>query len=174
MSRRALLAGGLLLLAGCDDQSMTVQPKFRTYRTTELWHDGTSARPPPDHTVARGDLVRDEAIATPPPVDAALLARGQERYTIDCLPCHGATGRGDGMIVQRGFPAPPDYNSPRLRATSADHIFDVITHGYGVMYAYAARVEPADRWAIVAYVRALQTSGGVPLTAVPEAEAKLP
>ena len=177
MTRTLALALALMLpvaLAGCDDQSMTVQPKFRTFRAANLWRDGTTARPLPEGTVARGDLARDAAIATPPPVDAALLARGQQRYTIYCVPCHGAAGHGDGMIVQRGFPAPPDYDSPRLRAAPADHIYDVITHGYGVMYSYAARVEPADRWAIVAYVRALQTSGGVPLTAVPDAKARLP
>ena len=161
MSRGVALALLALLVAGCDDKSMQVQPKFRTYRTANLWHDGTTARPPPADTVARGDLVRDAAIAEPPAVDAALMARGQERYTIFCSPCHGLAGHGDGMIVQRGFPAPPDFNSPRLRAAAAAHIFDVISNGYGVMYSYAARVEPRDRWAIVAYVRALQTSAGV-------------
>ena len=163
-----------LLLTGCDDQSMTVQPKFRTFRTANLWRDGATQRSLPNHTIARGDLVRDAVVATPPPVDAELLGRGQERYTIYCSPCHGLSGRGDGMIVQRGFPAPPDFNSPRLRAASADHMFDVITHGYGVMYSYAARVEPSDRWAIVAYLRALQTSGAVQASAVPDAAARLP
>jgi mono/diheme cytochrome c family protein len=156
----------VLPLAACDDQSMVVQPKQRTYAASELWHDGTSARPLPAHTVARGDLARDAATANPPPVDAALLQRGRERYDIDCAPCHGLGGHGDGMIVQRGFPSPPDYDAPRLRTVSAAHIFDVITNGYGVMYPYAARVEPADRWAIVAYVRALQASAAVPIDAV--------
>ena len=150
-----------LPLAGCD-QSMTRQPKNKSYSSSQLWRDGTSARPLPAGTVARGDLVRDAALAAPPPVTAALLQRGRERYGIFCTPCHGLTGHGDGMIVQRGFPAPPDYNSPRLRAASAAHLFDVITNGYGVMYSYAARVEPADRWAIVAYLRALQTAEGPP------------
>ena len=80
---------------------------------------------------------------------------------------------GDGMIVQRGFPPPPSFESPRLRAVSAQHVFDVITHGYGVMYSYAARVEPEDRWAIVAYVRALQAAGGVTVAEVPDAAEKL-
>ena len=160
-STRAIGLGTLvaaLLLAGCD-QSMTAQPKNKAYSRSTLWSDGTSARPLPAGTVARGDLARDEAASRPPVVDAALLTRGQERYGIYCSPCHGLSGRGDGMIVQRGFPAPPDYGAPRLLSVSADHIFDVITNGYGVMYSYAARVEPADRWAIVAYVRALQTAG---------------
>ena len=171
MKRLALLP--LLLLAGCD-QSMQRQPKGRTYRSAPFWPGGTASQAPPDHTVARGDLVRDTAVATPPPIDDALLRRGQERYGIYCTPCHGQAGRGDGMIVQRGFPPPPDYNSPRLRAVSAQHIFDVITNGYGVMYSYAARVEPRDRWAIVAYVRALQASAAVSVDDVPDAREKLP
>ena len=150
-----------LLGAGCD-MSMTAQPKNKSYSSSPLWADGTSSRPIPAGTVARGDLVRDAAIAGPQAATDTLLQRGRERYEIYCTPCHGRTGHGDGMIVQRGFPPPPDYNSPRLRAASAAHIFDVITNGYGVMYSYAARVEPADRWAIVAYVRALQTADAAP------------
>lgn len=161
-----------LVVAGCD-QSMTVQPRYRTYARADLWPDGTEARPLPEHTVAQGDLARDAAIATAPPVTAALLHRGQERFDIYCSPCHGLGGMGDGMIVQRGFPPPPSFSSPRLRAASAQHIFDVITNGYGVMYPYAARVAPEDRWAIVSYVRALQASGGVPLADVPDARSKL-
>ena len=158
---RCVASGLVLLLAGCD-QSMTVQPRNRGYSSSALWPDGTSARPLPAHTVARGDLARDAAIANPPPISADLVARGRERYDIYCSPCHGLSGRGDGMIVQRGFPAPPDYHSPRLRAVSAAHLFDVVTNGYGVMYSYAARVDPTDRWAIVAYIRALQTAQGAP------------
>ena len=151
-----------LLLAGCD-QSMTVQRKNRPLTPSTVWAAGTSARPLPAHTVALTDLARDQAVAEPPPVTPALLERGRGRYDAFCSPCHGFGGRGDGMIVQRGFPPPPDYASPRLRAASAQHLFDVITNGYGVMYSYAARVEPADRWAIIAYVRALQVSAGVPV-----------
>jgi mono/diheme cytochrome c family protein len=172
--RRAGLLAAMLFLAGCNDQSMRQQPKFRTFRGSSFWADGTTSRPPPDHTIARGDLARDAAVANRPPITQALLDRGEERFNIYCQPCHGLTGRGDGMIVQRGFPAPPDLDSPRLRAAPADHIFDVITHGYGVMYSYAARVEPADRWAIAAYVRALQTSAGVQASAVPDERSKLP
>ena len=162
MSRRALFALGTMLLAGCNDDSMTVQPKNKPLTPSNVWADGTSARPLPEGVVALGDLDRDKAAATPPPVTPALLARGQQRFDIYCTPCHGYSGHGDGMIVQRGFPPPPDYNSPRLRAASAAHIFDVITNGWGVMYPYKARVEPADRWAIVAYIRALQVSAAMP------------
>jgi mono/diheme cytochrome c family protein len=151
----------LALLAGCD-QSMTEQPRNRTYSPSSIWSDGTSARPIPANTVARGDLARAKIAANPPPVTMALLQRGQERFDIYCSPCHGLAGHGDGMIVQRGFPAPPDYDSPRLRAATAAHIFDVITDGYGVMYSYRARVEPQDRWAIIAYIRALQASASMP------------
>ena len=162
-----------LLVAGCD-QSMTAQPKYKTYARADLWPDGTAARPLPDHTVARGDGARAAAIADPPPVTEALLRRGQERFDIYCSPCHGLAGMGDGMVVQRGFPAPPSFESPRLRAASAQHVFDTITNGYGAMYPYAARVEPEDRWAIVAYVRALQLVGRVSLAEVPDAREKLP
>ena len=152
---------------------MRLQPKFRTFRGAALWHDGTTARSPPDHTVARGDIARDEATTIRPPVTQALLNRGEERYNIYCSPCHGLAGMGDGMVVQRGFPPPPSFQSPRLRAASAEHVVDVITNGYGVMYSYAARVEPADRWAVAAYVRALQAAGGVSMAEVPDAKDKL-
>lgn len=171
--RRAAFVLLTLALGGCD-QSMTVQPRYRAYARADLWPDGTAARPLPEHTVAQGDVARDAALANPPPVTAALIARGQDRFDIYCAPCHGLGGMGDGMVVQRGFPAPPSFASPRLRAASARHIVDVITNGYGVMYSYAARVAPADRWAIVAYVRALQAAGGVPLADVPDARDKLP
>jgi mono/diheme cytochrome c family protein len=173
-AKRALILLALsVALAGCD-QSMTQQKKYNPLSRADLWADGTAARPLPEGTVARGDGARQDAIDHRPPMSAALLARGQERFNIYCSPCHGLGGMGDGMIVQRGFPPPPSFSSPRLRAASAQHVFDVITQGYGVMYSYAARVEPDDRWAIVAYVRALQASGGVALADVPDAKEKLP
>lgn len=109
----------------------------------------------------------------PVPVDAALLARGRERFDIYCSPCHGYDGRGDGMIARRGFPPPPSYHTPRLRQAPSLHFYAVITHGYGAMYSYAARVPPADRWAIVAYIRALQLSEHAPLAALSEEERRL-
>jgi mono/diheme cytochrome c family protein len=103
----------------------------------------------------------------PPALTMALLERGQQRFNIDCSPCHGRSGQGDGTIVQRGFPHPPSYFSEKLRDAPNQHFYDVITHGYGVMYPYADRVEPADRWAITAYIRALQASASASLSDVP-------
>lgn len=163
----------LLGLAACRLE-MTQQPRMDTYAHTTVWPDQTTARPLPDGVVARGDLAREAAVKNQPPVTPALLARGQEGFTIYCEPCHGATGEGNGMIVQRGFPHPPSYHTQRLRAAPAQHFFDVITKGYGVMYAYADRVAPADRWAIAAYIRALQLSHYATLAEAPEAKEYLP
>lgn len=169
MRRLATIVGLSLLLAGCG-LSMTEQRKYKTYAPAKLWSDGTSARPLPDGVVAQGDVERAAAAATPPPVDDALLARGRERFGIHCAPCHGLAGDGDGIIVAHGFPRPPSYHIDRLLAAPAQHFVDVITHGYGVMYAYADRVEPHDRWAIAAYIRALQLSRRAKVAQVPDAE----
>jgi mono/diheme cytochrome c family protein len=114
-------------------------------------------------------IARDEPLKppSPPPVTMALLERGRERFDINCSPCHGRLGDGHGMIVQRGFPKPPSYSIDRLRAEPTRHFYDVITHGYGIMYSYADRVEPADRWAIAAYIRALQASANASMSDVP-------
>jgi mono/diheme cytochrome c family protein len=162
-----------MVLTGCD-VSMTEQNKYTTYSPADLWPDGTSARPLPAHVVAQGDLAREDAVRNPPPVTAALLKRGRERFDIYCSPCHGLDGRGDGMVVTRGFPRPPSYLEPRLLAAPATTFYDAITKGYGVMYSYAARVEPRDRWAIVAYIRALQQAKRATLAQVPEARERLP
>jgi mono/diheme cytochrome c family protein len=174
MIGRVLVCLAAMPLAACGDQSMTQQNRYSTYTRASLFADGTEAQPLPAGVVAQGDLGRANQSAKPPTVDSQLLARGRERYDIYCSPCHGLTGSGDGMIVRRGFPAPPSYHSARLRAAPAQHIFDVITGGYGVMYSYASRVEPHDRWAIVAYVRALQESQGAKLADTPDLRSKLP
>lgn len=163
-----------LLLAACGDPSMTEQNRYGTYKPAALFADGTEAQTLPTGVVAQGDLDRAKQATQPPPVDAQLLARGQERYNIYCSPCHGLSGSGDGMVVRRGFPAPPSYHSAKLRSAPAQRFFDVITNGYGVMYSYAARVEPRDRWAIVAYIRALQESQNAKVADVPELRSKLP
>ena len=173
MRRLALLLSALAL-AGCADQSMREQKRYDTYEPAALWPDGTAARPLPEGAVAQGDLARAAALAQPPAVTRALLRRGQERYEIFCTPCHGLAGYGDGMIVARGFPKPPSYHTARLRAAPAQYFVDVTTNGYGVMSAYAARVEPQDRWAIAAYIRALQLSQGAQVASVPGAREKLP
>jgi mono/diheme cytochrome c family protein len=158
----------LLGFAACR-QDMYNQPKAKAYSATEFFADGTSARPIPPHTVEYHGAHENEALYTgltngvllanlPMQVTPELLGRGRERYDIYCAVCHGATGEGQGEIVQRGFPAPPTYHSERLRNAPIGHFYDVITNGYGVMYSYASRVEPNDRWAIAAYIRALQLS----------------
>lgn len=158
----------LLALAACD-QSMDEQKRYDTYKPAAFWPDGSSARPLPEGVVAEGDLAYAAAAATPPPVTTALLARGRQQFGIFCAPCHGLAGDGDGMIVQRGFPTPPSYHTARLQAAPAGHLFDVVSNGYGVMYPYGARVAPADRWAIVAYIRALQLTRHATLAEAPEA-----
>ena len=155
-----------LMLAGCD-QNMDVQPKYSEYSPAPLFRGGVS-RNPPAGAVARDDLESDADIATKPPLTAALFARGRERFDIFCSPCHGRTGEGNGIIVQRGMPHPTSYHDPRLRAADDQHFFDVITNGYGAMYSYASRVPPRDRWAIVAYIRALQLSRHASVDDVPE------
>lgn len=156
------MAGLGLLLAACDN--MANQPKRLPF---ELPYGAEANWPmlPP-----AGIVARDDKPVPPPPVTLALLERGQQRFEIYCAPCHSRTGDGNGMIVQRGFPAPPSYNIERLREAPVQHFYEVITHGYGAMYPYAARVAPADRWAIIAYIRALQASANAQLADVPPAE----
>jgi mono/diheme cytochrome c family protein len=143
--KRALLFSAAVVLAGCDD--MSVQPKQKAYSPLV----GPVQLPP-------GIVEHNERPMQAPPVTLALLERGQERYRIYCTPCHSELGDGRGMIVQRGFPPPPSYHIDRLRSAPVQHFYDVITDGHGVMYSFAERVQPADRWAIAAYIRALQRS----------------
>jgi mono/diheme cytochrome c family protein len=156
-----------LLLCGCG-VSMIEQPKLKTYAPTKLWADGTSARPLPADVVAEGDGALAAEAAMPPAASDGLLARGRERFNIYCAPCHGLAGDGDGIIVAHGFPQPPSYHIERLLAAPAQHFYDVITRGYGVMYSYADRVDPHDRWAIAAYIRALQLSRRATVAQVPD------
>lgn len=156
------------LLAGCD-QNMDEQPRYSEYARAPLFR-GSVLRRPPENTVARDDLEREKASNTKPVLSAELLARGRERFGIFCSPCHGAGGDGTGMVVQRGMPRPTSYHDDRLRTAEDQYFFDVITNGHGAMYSYAARVPPADRWAIVAYIRALQLSRQASLDDVPADE----
>lgn len=177
MTRTASRLGGSIALAfaltACGDQSMRVQNRYGVYGKAPLFADGAEAQTPPDGTVAQGALAYAESLRDPPPLDAALLQRGRERYEVLCTPCHGYTGHGDGMIVQRGFPKPPSYHEDRMRAAPAAYLVSVITNGYGLMYSYAARVEPRDRWAIAAYIRALQLGQGARIAEVPGLADKL-
>jgi mono/diheme cytochrome c family protein len=145
------------------------QPKFVPQRGTDFYADGRSARPQVENTVARGQLHEDayfytglqdgkEGNAMPFPVTIDVLARGQERYNIYCTPCHSRVGNGGGMIVQRGYRPAGNFHTPRLMAAPLGHFFNVMTNGYGAMPEYAAQVAPEDRWAIVAYIKALQLS----------------
>ena len=156
----------LLLLAGCGN--MADQPNVRPYEASRHFPGDASALPPPAHVVAHAPGA-DEVLLTgrrggalvadvPVPVTRALLERGRERFNINCAVCHGEDGYGRGIIVRRGFPPPPSLHEERLRTAPAGHIFEVITHGYGLMYPADDRVAPADRWAIAAYIRALQLS----------------
>lgn len=173
----------LVVVAGLGCRpDMYNQPRYKTYAEDRFFRDGASARPLPVHTVARGHADLDTEYFTgltdegklvetlPQPVTRAMLQRGRERFDIYCAVCHGRTGEGNGMIVQRGFPAPPSYHTPRLRTAPVGHFYNVITNGYGVMYSYAARVEPDDRWAIAAYIRALQLAQNGTVDDVPTAE----
>ncbi len=149
----------LVALVGCGE-SMDRQNRLKTYGEAAGlnpgWPGQGEALPRPAGVVSQSDGARDAAMVTPPKADAALLQRGRERYDIYCAPCHGLSGAGDGIIVARGFPKPKNFADPDQRAADARHLLDVIGNGYGRMYAFSDRVEPADRWAIVAYVRALQ------------------
>lgn len=150
----------LAVLTGCTKSSMDDQPKDNEYKAGSL-------RTAPAGTVARDDDARQAAVTQKPPVDPILLARGRDRYEVFCTPCHDHTGRGNGIVVQRGMPRPPSYHDPRLRDAPDQHFFNVVTNGYGAMYSYAARIEPRDRWAIVAYIRALQLSRNAKIDDVP-------
>jgi mono/diheme cytochrome c family protein len=168
------------MLAGCR-LDMHVQPKYLPLEPSDFFADGRSARQPVAGTVARGELRIDEHLYTgkvdgkdadtfPFPITANDILRGQERYNIYCSPCHDYTGSGRGMIVMRGFPAPPSFHIDRLRQAPVGHFFDVMTNGNGSMYSYASRVTPEDRWRITAYIRALQLSENAKIEDVPEAD----
>jgi len=160
--RLAPLLALILLVAGCDDP-MVDQAKYEAYEKAELFPDGKTNQPPVPGTIARGQLDYFATLRQRPPLTRALVERGRERFDIFCVPCHGRTGDGDGMIVRRGFPSPPSYHTERLRNAPTEHFVQVVTNGYGVMYSYADRVPPADRWAIAAYIRALQLSQDFPV-----------
>jgi mono/diheme cytochrome c family protein len=169
----------LLALAGCERlaRNMYDQPRYKPMRESTLFPDGTSARAPVPGTVAAssgtlagtssgraGAALEEErsraenAKTNPYPITIELLRHGRERFDIYCAPCHSPVGDGDGMVARRGFPHPPSYHIERLRNAPDRHFYDVMTQGYGIMRPYADRVAPEDRWAIVAYIRALQLS----------------
>ena len=178
---RLLTAAVVLFVSAACRQDMHDQPKYTPYKPSTFFADERSARPAIEGTIARGHLNEDELLHTgrvggqpaamfPFPVDEVLMRRGRERYDIFCSPCHGLTGEGDGMVVQRGYRRPPSFHVERLRQAPPGHVFDVITNGFGAMPDYAAQIKAEDRWAIAAYVRALQLSAHATLDDVPPGE----
>jgi mono/diheme cytochrome c family protein len=174
----------LSALTACRQQ-MAEQPRYDPLEPSTFWADGQSARPLVEGTVARGELRDNEqfyaggsanaiAIDVPIPITMETLRRGQERYNIYCAPCHDRVGTGNGMIVQRGFPRAASYHTEILRKQPVGHFFRVMTQGFGAMPSYAAQVPVADRWAIIAYIRALQLSQNASVDDVaPEFRAKM-
>jgi mono/diheme cytochrome c family protein len=187
--RARTAAAALLVLAGCR-QDMHDQPRYEALEASDFFADQRSSREPVPGTVARGQLREDEVFETgregesfvetfpapvvyltpgqrPPAGDWLVINRGRERYDIFCAPCHGYAGRGNGMVALRGYRKPPSLHIDRLRNERPGYLFDVITRGFGAMPDYAAQIGPRDRWAIVAYIRALQLSQNATLADVP-------
>ena len=176
----------LVLATGCR-MDMHDQPKYQSYEASDLFPDGRASRVPPEGTVAQGQLRNDDLLYSgklngkdselfPFPITLDVLKRGQERFNIYCSPCHDRVGTGRGIIVRRGMKRPPSFHSARLREAPPGHFFNVITNGFGAMFSYASRLKPEDRWAVIAYIRALQlsqdaTEGDVPKEDMEKVEA---
>jgi mono/diheme cytochrome c family protein len=162
-------------IVGCGTlrQDMANQPRENPLAPASFFQDDRSARPIIDNTIARGVIAEDslftpkDSNAFPLPLTEELLARGQDRYNIFCSPCHGLQGDGNGMVTLRGMKHPPTYHQERLRNEPNGYFFDVITNGFGAMNNYSMQLNPRDRWAIVAYVRALQLSRNAPVGELP-------
>jgi mono/diheme cytochrome c family protein len=172
MPSRASFAAMLVIascaigLGGCGSlrQDMANQPRQNPLSPSTFFADGRSERTLPENTVARGEIVNDDLLvpkdsnAFPVQLTPELLQRGEERFGIFCSPCHGLQGNGEGMVAMRGMKHPPSFHQERLRQVPNGYIYDVVTNGFGAMYGYSAQIPPQDRWAIIAYVRALQLS----------------
>jgi cytochrome c553 len=157
------------------------QPKYKPLAPSAVFRDGRSGRPAVEGTVPRGGLRLDERFfrgrsggnlvgTAPIRVNRQVLERGRDRFDVFCSPCHGHVGNGEGMVIQRGFRKPPSFHIDRLREVPDGYIFDVMTNGFGAMASYASRIPPDDRWAITAYIRALQLSQGARIEDVPDQE----
>lgn len=184
----ALVAACGLVAVGCHTDMWTQPKHHEALQESTFYADGMASRPLVKGTIARGHLRTDDAFYTgfkdgklltefPLPVDEDLIRRGQDRFKIYCTPCHGQLGDGQGMIAHRGFQLRRpvgNYHTERLRKMPVGHFYDVITNGYGAMYSYASRIEPRDRWAVVAYIRALQLSQNASATDKAEADSKFP
>lgn len=161
-----LLLAAVLPLAACGPD-MADQEARPDRDEPEPLRPGPTARAPVPGTVARGERTDWEILQDRPEITPALLARGARQFQIYCQPCHGASGHGDGLIVHHGFPAPPSFHQPRLREAPDGHFLAVIENGFGIMYPYGDRVPPGERWAVVAYIRALQLSQHADVSALP-------
>lgn len=155
-----------IFMGGCA-QEMRDQPYVEPLERSDVFSDGMGSRPKVEGTVSREEGRYSSEVMTgrrdgvlveriPLGLDRSSLDRGRERYEIYCVPCHGTYGQGDGLVIERGFPKPPAFGQQRLREASDGYLFDVISNGYGVMFSYGSRIDPVDRWAIVAYLRVLQ------------------
>ena len=175
--RVSLIVAAGVALAGCR-QDMHDAPSYDPLQATNFFANGAASRPLVPNTVPRGHLRAEEHLYTgkvngqvanefPMPVTRQVLDRGQERFNVYCAPCHGRTGEGNGMIVQRGFRQPPSYHEERLRTAPVGYFFDVMTNGFGAMQDYSAQVTVPDRWAIAAYIRVLQLSRSATVNDVP-------
>jgi len=169
-----------LPLVACR-QDMQDEPRYKPLAASDFFSDHRSARPAVEGTVARGHLRIDEARYTgkiagedidqfPIPIARADIERGQNRFNIYCTPCHGRLGDGNGMVVLRGFRQATSYYTEKLMKAPVGHFFDVVTNGFGAMPSYASRVEPDDRWRIIAYIRALQLSESAGINDVPQGQ----
>jgi len=176
------LAAAVVLFSAACRQDMQDQPSYSALEASTFFEDGASARLPVPGTVARGQLHVDEellytgaadgepALAFPFPIDRSIMERGQVSYNAYCSPCHGQSGVGDGVVVQRGFTQPPDLTDPFISSAPLGHIFNVITNGFGAMPDHGSQIKVRDRWAIIAYVRALQLAASATLEDVPAEE----
>lgn len=197
-----LMLTAFCLLATSCRYDMQDQPRYKVYKSSDWFADGRASREAPEGTIARGFLRENKALYTgkletssgtaqtnaagqqitfpdsvtefPMAVTQEVLDRGQERFKIYCMVCHGNFGNGDGMAVRRGFPKPPSYNDDRLRNAPVGHFFDVATNGWGKMNGYASQVSVSDRWAIIAYIRALQLSQNPNAKATPATNTAAP
>jgi mono/diheme cytochrome c family protein len=176
----AFAASLLLASAGCR-QKMSNQPRYDPLESSDFFEDGMSARPRLPGTVARGELVTDPFLQTgkqngvegdgyPFTVTAEVMNYGQVRFDVYCSPCHGRLGDGNGMIPARGLRRPPSFHTATLRNAKTGHFFDVITNGFGAMPPYATMIPTRDRWAIIAYIRALQLSQSSSVNDIPVTE----
>lgn len=174
----SLLLLTLLVSAGCR-MDMHDQPRYESYEASNFFPDGRSSRVPPEGTVPQGHLRNDDLLYTgklngedselfPFPVTLDVLKRGRQRFDIYCSPCHDRVGTGHGVIVRRGMKRPPSFHTVRLKEAPPGHFFNVITNGFGAMFSYASRLTPEDRWAVIAYIRALQLSQGASYGDVPQ------